>query len=99
MNGSPNGLRRARLAMPLMTPTRSRMPRVTFTTGDDVPRYKKWNTPIPPERSEEHTSELQSQSNLVCRLLLDHKRESHPALHGRRLRAVHPPLPSHPAAV
>src|SRR5688572_30912657 len=24
----------------------------------------------PPERSEEHTSELQSQSNLVCRLLL-----------------------------
>src|SRR5256886_5670006 len=26
------------------------------------------------ERSEEHTSELQSQSNLVCRLLLDKKR-------------------------
>src|SRR2546430_4570422 len=25
------------------------------------------------ERSEEHTSELQSQSNLVCRLLLDKK--------------------------
>src|SRR2546430_13071168 len=25
----------------------------------------------PPERSEEHTSELQSQSNLVCRLLLE----------------------------
>src|SRR5256886_11046715 len=25
------------------------------------------------ERSEEHTSELQSQSNLVCRLLLDNK--------------------------
>src|SRR2546430_11610188 len=24
------------------------------------------------ERSEEHTSELQSQSNLVCRLLLEH---------------------------
>src|SRR2546430_10191825 len=24
-------------------------------------------------RSEEHTSELQSQSNLVCRLLLEHK--------------------------
>src|SRR2546427_5665980 len=32
------------------------------------------------DRSEEHTSELQSQSNLVCRLLLEkkktHKRES-----------------------
>src|SRR2546430_10678753 len=27
-----------------------------------------------PARSEEHTSELQSQSNLVCRLLLDKKK-------------------------
>src|SRR2546430_4218111 len=27
----------------------------------------------PPLRSEEHTSELQSQSNLVCRLLLEKK--------------------------
>src|SRR2546430_11119458 len=31
-------------------------------------------------RSEEHTSELQSQSNLVCRLLLEKKKN-----HGRRL--------------
>src|SRR2546427_4606096 len=29
-------------------------------------------------RSEEHTSELQSQSNLVCRLLLE-KKKTHPA--------------------
>src|SRR2546430_10307445 len=28
------------------------------------------------ERSEEHTSELQSQSNLVCRLLLEKKKAS-----------------------
>src|SRR2546427_8008313 len=28
-------------------------------------------------RSEEHTSELQSQSNLVCRLLLEKKKEDH----------------------
>src|SRR2546430_12802049 len=28
----------------------------------------------PSERSEEHTSELQSQSNLVCRLLLEKKK-------------------------
>src|SRR5256886_13626343 len=28
-------------------------------------------------RSEEHTSELQSQSNLVCRLLLDKKNNTH----------------------
>src|SRR5205085_12590022 len=33
----------------------------------------------PRRRSEEHTSELQSQSNLVCRLLLEKKkRTSHP---------------------
>src|SRR5256886_12209892 len=30
---------------------------------------------VPEERSEEHTSELQSQSNLVCRLLLEKKRK------------------------
>src|SRR6266478_9805337 len=29
-------------------------------------------------RSEEHTSELQSQSNLVCRLLLEKKKKAHP---------------------
>src|SRR3989475_72535 len=34
---------------------------------------------IPSSRSEEHTSELQSQSNLVCRLLLEKKKE-----HGQR---------------
>src|SRR2546430_12054925 len=32
------------------------------------------------ERSEEHTSELQSQSNLVCRLLLEKKKKSDPWL-------------------
>src|SRR2546430_10359390 len=30
----------------------------------------------PPLRSEEHTSELQSQSNLVCRLLLEKKKNT-----------------------
>src|SRR2546430_11412478 len=36
---------------------------------------------VPPVRSEEHTSELQSQSNIVCRLLLEKKNKitaSHP---------------------
>src|SRR5688572_31601499 len=32
--------------------------------------------PPPAPRSEEHTSELQSQSNLVCRLLLEKKKAS-----------------------
>src|SRR2546430_6425342 len=30
---------------------------------------------VPATRSEEHTSELQSQSNLVCRLLLEKKKQ------------------------
>src|SRR2546430_5683799 len=33
----------------------------------------------PAARSEEHTSELQSQSNLVCRLLLEKKKEDYHA--------------------
>src|SRR5688572_31801291 len=32
-------------------------------------------------RSEEHTSELQSQSNLVCRLLLEKKKQYHSNTH------------------
>src|SRR2546430_10916856 len=42
------------------------------------------------DRSEEHTSELQSQSNLVCRLLLEKKKRTAEATtdilsHGRRV--------------
>src|SRR2546430_8594942 len=43
-------------------------------------RYPRgWNPEVDlgfndPDRSEEHTSELQSQSNLVCRLLLEKKK-------------------------
>src|SRR2546430_12667845 len=32
---------------------------------------------LPTRRSEEHTSELQSQSNLVCRLLLEKKKTNY----------------------
>src|SRR2546430_6424571 len=35
---------------------------------------------LPGRRSEEHTSELQSQSNLVCRLLLEKKQTSLPSI-------------------
>src|SRR5216683_4416945 len=38
----------------------------------DIHRGKK---PLPPTRSEEHTSELQSRSDLVCRLLLEKKKK------------------------
>src|SRR2546430_3436129 len=46
------------------------------TTAQILDRYAR-------RRSEEHTSELQSQSNLVCRLLLEKKntRLLHPAHH------------------
>src|SRR2546430_7341062 len=48
----------------------------------DGGRYRHGSTPVDPPsraardgRSEEHTSELQSQSNLVCRLLLEKKKK------------------------
>src|SRR2546430_7339589 len=37
-------------------------------------------------RSEEHTSELQSQSNLVCRLLLEKKKKNHNKPHSHHVR-------------
>src|SRR2546430_6060921 len=40
-------------------------------------------------RSEEHTSELQSQSNLVCRLLLEKKKKNNIALPSRHI-LLHP---------
>src|SRR2546430_9587427 len=39
-------------------------------------------------RSEEHTSELQSQSNLVCRLLLEKKNRTHLAVRLRGQRGA-----------
>src|SRR5437660_7355773 len=47
------------------------------------PRSRAWRHPLPlrpkspcsPTRSEEHTSELQSRGHLVCRLLLEKKKD------------------------
>src|SRR2546430_1513924 len=48
--------------------------------GQQRPRRIPLATLIP--RSEEHTSELQSQSNLVCRLLLEKKKKrDYPSIH------------------
>src|SRR2546427_9508813 len=51
-----------------------------------------------PGRSEEHTSELQSQSNLVCRLLLEKKKNatnSPPSLIvAQRVHTAHSDLPA-----
>src|SRR5207253_8267954 len=40
-------------------------------------------------RSEEHTSELQSRGQLVCRLLLEKKNSQRPRLQGKRMRNKH----------
>src|SRR6202051_5321268 len=47
-------------------------PRNATTTTSAWPRRKRWRT-----RSEEHTSELQSHEHLVCRLLLEKKKQTH----------------------
>src|SRR2546428_742763 len=47
-------------------------------------------------RSEEHTSELQSRSDLVCRLLLEKKKKPHINHHlGPSITASRPPLHEH----
>src|SRR2546427_11442440 len=43
--------------------------------GGGAARRAAWPVQPGKTRSEEHTSELQSQSNLVCRLLLEKKKE------------------------
>src|SRR5256885_11579558 len=44
-------------------------------------------------RSEEHTSELQSPCNLVCRLLLEKKKKTSTDDLRHRSRGLHPPSP------
>src|SRR5256886_3237752 len=45
----------------------------------------RWQHPFHEHRSEEHTSELQSQSNLVCRLLLEKKKKTKHTPTGRMI--------------
>src|SRR2546430_12698957 len=58
-----------------------RAPRLQSARRRAVPRRSRGPRPPPSPRSEEHTSELQSQSNLVCRLLLE-KKKNH-TTHGK----------------
>src|SRR2546430_4494749 len=68
-----------------------------FRSGEDEelmrqPALAKRATPqLPAPRSEEHTSELQSQSNIVCRLLLEKKKEAA----SKQTAARDPPGPDH----
>src|SRR2546427_6563302 len=69
----------------------ARQPEV-LTVQSDGAATAAWNEVEPiveqaaRERSEEHTSELQSQSNLVCRLLLEKKKRHRGELRQRRHR-------------
>src|SRR5437764_9436624 len=65
---------------PYTTLFRSHPPRdvVDLTLGDDIDAANGFTTVLPTSRSEEHTSELQSPMYLVCRLLLE-KKKNHPA--------------------
>src|SRR2546430_13538716 len=46
-----------------------------YTIGEEPTEAIATETALASVRSEEHTSELQSQSNLVCRLLLEKKKK------------------------
>src|SRR5688572_32272318 len=66
-------------------PRGARSPRVSRAFADITSAIGRLPSPSFWPRSEEHTSELQSQSNLVCRLLLEKKKkkreENDPAFH------------------
>src|SRR5256886_8936761 len=54
-----------------LEPERARLP----VESRDCPPHRARPGRVAAVRSEEHTSELQSQSNLVCRLLLEKKKK------------------------
>src|SRR5258708_19921886 len=72
--------------------------------GKDPTLREHWNAAyaiaVAPDRSEEHTSELQSPDHLVCRLLLEKKKTAnaprHVRLHPRSTRPFLPFPPPHP---
>src|SRR5688572_32003392 len=67
-----------------LTPdVRAVMDRV-FATDQQIEAAEREAEIMPLFRSEEHTSELQSQSNLVCRLLLEKKKKKKKKIKIRR---------------
>src|SRR2546430_13592368 len=80
--GRGPGGRSAGPARPCRRGTATARPRARPAAGGEPPahRWGRWCLPRAANRScrrsEEHTSELQSQSNLVCRLLLEKKKKN-----------------------
>src|SRR2546427_2482990 len=62
-------------ALPISSDSTTPITRVRWASS--CPRSRSSSSRRPARRSEEHTSELQSQSNLVCRLLLEKKKKIH----------------------
>src|SRR5947207_4848595 len=58
----------------MQAPPLSHPPRCRNTTCHPRRHVRRAPSPARPLRSEEHTSELQSHSDLVCRLLLEKKK-------------------------
>src|SRR5205085_1371468 len=65
---------------PMLLPTKDEAGRRVYRQ-EDVDMVFRIKRLLYDERSEEHTSELQSQSNLVCRLLLEKKKKKTTRLH------------------
>src|SRR5260370_24459839 len=67
-----------------------------LSSWQSVPRSIRSEIVLGTDRSEEHTSELQSHLNLVCRLLLEKKKKhdiTHvPPLYSLTAPRAHPPL-------
>src|SRR2546428_8819523 len=83
---------------PYTTLFRSPLGSTPVRSGRCAGSFASWRASTPSSRSEEHTSELQSRSDLVCRLLLEKKKKNNQAhvysfehVHCRRyiLRSIH----------
>src|SRR2546422_4526544 len=73
LNLGPRAARRKRRKKMLTAPTSAR---VSLVSNGPFGRGI-----LPPKRSEEHTSELQSRLHLVCRLLLEKKKKQNKPIH------------------
>src|SRR3989442_9649243 len=71
----------------------TRMPKKSKKRGGGQKRALSDIFALAAHRSEEHTSELQSRPHLVCRLLLEKKKQ-----HGKKNQLMIPPLPLHAMA-
>src|SRR2546427_8472554 len=82
--GFPNPGYRPSTSLPLLAREQQLIILVQAARSPRVSTMSRWSTSPsstgtsqdPHSRSEEHTSELQSQSNLVCRLLLEKKKKN-----------------------